>query len=127
MRVDFNVPVKEGKVKDDTRIKTTIPTIKQILNDKPQNIVLMSHLGRPDGKRVEKHSLKPVLPALEDYLGQKVTFLDDCVGDEVLNTTQAGKGGQIFLLENLRYHIEEEGSRKEPDGTKVTPSSLSSL
>lgn len=117
--MDFNVPVKEGKVKDATRIKTTVPTIKQLLEDGPKNIVLMSHLGRPNGSRVEKHSLKPVVPALEDFLGKKVTFLNDCVGDEIVNATNAGKDGQIFLLENLRFHLEEEGSRKEADGTKA--------
>lgn len=72
MRVDFNVPLKDGAVKDPTRIQGSIPSIKKILETNPRGLVLMSHLGRPDGNRVEKHSMKPVLPKLEELLGTKV-------------------------------------------------------
>lgn len=70
---------------------------------------MMSHLGRPDGQRVEKHSMKPVVPALEDFLQKKVQFLNDCVGPEVEKTCQGASNGQIILLENLRFHMAEEG------------------
>jgi phosphoglycerate kinase len=80
MRVDFNVPVKDGVVKDATRVQKTLPTLNKVLENNPRNVVLMSHLGRPNGERVEKHSLKPVVPILEDLLKKKVTFLDECVG-----------------------------------------------
>lgn len=79
----------------------------------------MSHLGRPDGKRVEKDSLKPIVPELEKLLGKKVIFTDDCVGKEVEETVNKASGGQIILLENLRFHPEEEGSSKDAEGKKV--------
>ena len=79
----------------------------------------MSHLGRPDGKRNEKYSLKPVVPELEKLLGKKVIFTDDCVGKEVEDTVNKASDGQIILLENLRFHAEEEGSSKDTDGKKV--------
>jgi len=119
MRVDFNVPVKEGKVKDITRITATLPTLKLALANNPKSLVLMSHLGRPDGKVVEKHSMKPVVPILEKQLGRPITFLPDCVGAQVEAACANPAPGTIFLLENLRYHIEEEGSVKGADGKKV--------
>lgn len=82
-------------------------------------MILMSHLGRPDGKRNPKHSLKPVVPELEKLLGKPVTFLDDCVGKVVEETVSEAKDGQVILLENLRFHAEEEGSYKDADGKKV--------
>lgn len=93
MRVDFNVPLKEGAIKDPTRIVGAIPSIKKILETNPKGLVLMSHLGRPNGNRVEKHSLKPVLPKLEELLGTKVTFLNDCVGKDVHDAVQSGRNG----------------------------------
>lgn len=78
----------------------------------------MSHLGRPDGKRVDKYSLKPVAAELEKLLSTKVTFLDDCVGEEVKKAVDSAKDGEVILLENLRFHVEEEGSSKV-DGKKV--------
>jgi len=74
MRVDFNVPIKEGAIKDLTRIKGAVPSIKKILGANPKGLVLMSHLGRPDGNKVAKHSLKPVVPKLEELLGTKVCY-----------------------------------------------------
>ena len=79
----------------------------------------MSHLGRPDGKRNEKYSLKPVVPELEKLLGKSVTFMEDCVGKEVEDTVNKASDGQVILLENLRFHAEEEGSSKDAEGKKV--------
>ena len=79
----------------------------------------MSHLGRPDGKRNEKYSLKPVVPELEKLLGKKVVFTNDCVGKEVVDTVNQASGGEVILLENLRFHPEEEGSSKDAEGKKV--------
>ena len=79
----------------------------------------MSHLGRPDGKKNEKYSLKPVVPELEKLLGKKVIFTDDCVGKEVEDTVNGASDGQVILLENLRFHAEEEGSSKDAEGKKV--------
>ena len=79
----------------------------------------MSHLGRPDGKVNEKYSLKPVVPVLEKQLGQSVIFLNDCVGLEVEKSVQDAAPGSVILLENLRFHIEEEGSVKNKDGSKT--------
>lgn len=79
----------------------------------------MSHLGRPDGKKNAKYSLKPVAPELEKLLGSNVTFTDDCVGKEVEDTVNGAKDGQVILLENLRFHAEEEGSSKDAEGKKV--------
>jgi soluble cytochrome b562 len=79
----------------------------------------MSHLGRPDGKKNAKYSLKPVLPELEKQLGKSVTFTDDCVGKDVEETVNKAKDGEVILLENLRFHIEEEGSAKNEKGEKV--------
>jgi len=84
-----------------------------------KTVVLMSHLGRPDGKVIEKYSLKPVAKELEKHLRHPVTFLDECVGPDVENAVNAATKGSVFLLENLRFHIEEEGSVKNKDGTKT--------
>jgi phosphoglycerate kinase len=79
----------------------------------------MSHLGRPDGKKNPKYSLKPVVPKLKELLGRDVIFTEDCVGPEVEETVNKASGGQVILLENLRFHAEEEGSSKDADGNKV--------
>jgi phosphoglycerate kinase len=79
----------------------------------------MSHLGRPDGKKNAKYSLKPVVAELEKLLGSKVIFTDDCVGKEVEDTVNGASDGQVILLENLRFHAEEEGSSKDAEGKKV--------
>lgn len=113
IRVDFNVPfTKDGKVADANRILQTIPTIQYIMQKGPSQIVLMSHLGRPDGQVNKKYSLEPVVPTLEKLLGKKVVFLHDCVGPEVNAALANASNGSIFLLENLRFHLEEEGSVK---------------
>jgi len=120
MRVDFNVPQDKatGAITNAARITAALPTIKYIL-EQGASLVLMSHLGRPDGKRVEKYTLKPVAEKLEELLGQPVKFLDDCVGPEVEAACAALKPGEVILLENLRFHIEEEGKVKNEDGTST--------
>jgi phosphoglycerate kinase len=115
VRVDFNVPLdkKTLEVTDDTRIRGALPTIKKILGD-GGSAILMSHLGRPEG-RMDKYSLKPVLPVLEKYLGQSVLFADDCLGESAVTMSAALKPGEILLLENVRFYPEEEGKPKLPD------------
>ncbi|KAI8099193.1 phosphoglycerate kinase 1 [Halteromyces radiatus] len=119
IRVDFNVPMKDGQITNDNRIVQALPTIKYALEHGAASVVLMSHLGRPNGQVNEKYTLKPVAGALEKLLNKPVTFLSDCVGPQVEQTCQAATGGQIILLENLRFHIEEEGSAKDDQGNKT--------
>jgi len=118
MRVDFNVPQdpSTGEITNPARIAAALPSIKHIL-DSGGSLVLMSHLGRPDGQRVEKYSLKPIATKLEELLGQPVKFVSDCVGPDVEAAAAALKPGEVLLLENLRFHIEEEGKVKNEDGT----------
>lgn len=119
MRADFNVPLKNGKVADLTRIKATLDSIKFVMDAGAKSLVLMSHLGRPDGKAIEKYSLAPVAAELSKLLPQKIEFLQDCVGPEIENICKDPKKGSVILLENLRFHLEEEGSIKNLDGTKT--------
>jgi len=115
VRVDFNVPLdkKTFVVTDDTRIRGALATIKKITGE-GGCCILMSHLGRPEG-RMEKYSLKPVLPVLEKHLGQKVLFADDCMGESARTMAAALKPGEVLLLENVRYYPEEEGKPVLPD------------
>ncbi len=117
-QVDFNVPLDGKKITNNQRIVGALPTIKYAIEQNAKAIILMSHLGRPDGKKVEKYSLAPVAAELEKLLGKKITFLNDCVGKEVEEHVQKAASGEIILLENLRFHAEEEGSSKGPDGKK---------
>jgi len=120
IRVDFNVPLDADKnVTNNQRIVGALPTIKYAVDHGAKAVILMSHLGRPDGKKNPKYSLKPVVPELEKLLGKSVIFTDDCVGPEVEETVNKASGGQVILLENLRFHAEEEGSSKDADGKKV--------
>ncbi len=121
IRVDFNVPQDKvtGAITNNQRIAAALPTIKFAL-EKGASVVLMSHLGRPDGQKIEKFSLKPVADELSKLLGKPVNFLTDCVGLEVEAACAAPAPGTVTLLENLRFHIEEEGKTKREDGTSVT-------
>jgi phosphoglycerate kinase len=109
IRVDFNVPIKDGTIGDDTRIKASLPTIRYAMEHRATP-VLASHLGRPKGKRNPQMSLKPVADRLSRVLGKPVMFAEDCVGDEVTQAVDRVHegGGGIILLENLRFHPEEE-------------------
>ncbi len=125
MRVDFNVPQDKATlaITNNQRIVSALGTIRYVL-EQGAAVVLMSHLGRPDGQRVAKYSLKPIAAELQKLLGKPVTFLDDCVGPVVEAACAKGtlKPGQVVLLENLRFHLEEEGKVKEKnkDGTETS-------
>ncbi len=108
IRVDFNVPVKDGVVTDDTRIRAAVPTLKYILEQKPRYIALMSHFGRPKAGPEAKYSLKPCVAVLAQHLGVNVAFADDCVGEVAEKAAAALPQGGVLLLENTRFHPTEE-------------------
>ncbi|KAK9393753.1 phosphoglycerate kinase 1 [Crotalus adamanteus] len=120
MRVDFNVPMKNNKITNNQRIKAAIPSIKHCLDNGAKSVVLMSHLGRPDGVAMpDKFSLEPVAAELKSLLCRDVTFLKDCVGSEVEAACANPADGSVILLENLRFHVEEEGKGKDLSGNKI--------
>ena len=114
------MPLDENKnITNNQRIVGALPTIKYAIDNGAKAVVLMSHLGRPNGSPNPKYSLKPVVPELEKLLGKPVTFAPDCVGPEVESIVSKADNGTVVLLENLRFHIEEEGSSKDKDGNKT--------
>jgi phosphoglycerate kinase len=109
-----------GKITNTQRIEAALPTIKYAIEKQAKAIILMSHLGRPDGQKVDKYSLKPVASKLSELLdGKDVKFLPDCVGSETEEAVSKASNEQIILLENLRFHVEEEGKGKDASGEKV--------
>ncbi|CAB4386820.1 unnamed protein product [Rhizophagus irregularis] len=122
IRVDFNVPLQDGKISNNQRIVAALPTIRYALDNGAKAVILMSHLGRPDGKSNPKYTLRPIAEEVSRLLEKKVMFLNNCVGPEVESAAKNATGGQIILLENLRFHIEEEGSGKDDEGNKIKAS-----
>jgi phosphoglycerate kinase len=110
MRVDFNVPLENGKVANDKRIKAALPTIEYIVKNGGK-LILMSHLGRPKGQRVPEMSLKPCVAVLSELLGKDVAFVDDCIGATVESAVGKLQEGDVLLLENLRYYKEETDNK----------------
>jgi phosphoglycerate kinase len=122
IRVDFNVPQDKAdptKITNTQRIDAALPTVRHCLSKGCKSVVLASHLGRPDGNVVEKFSLAPVAKILEEKLSVPVIFCKDCSGPEVEATCADPSTGSVILLENLRFHVEEEGKGVAPDGSKT--------
>lgn len=118
MRVDFNVPIKEGKIKDDTRIVAALDSIRYTI-EKGASLVLLSHLGRPEGEKKIEYSMKPVAAKLEQLLGRKVIFAEDCIGDAVVKQANALKPGEIMLCENTRFYKQEDMKAKTDEDKKL--------
>uniref|UniRef100_A0A0K8TTK7 Phosphoglycerate kinase n=1 Tax=Tabanus bromius TaxID=304241 RepID=A0A0K8TTK7_TABBR len=119
IRVDFNVPIKEGKITSNQRIVAALDTVKYALDKGAKSVVLMSHLGRPDGNKNLKYTLAPVADELKRLLNKDVLFLNDCVGAEVEAKCANPAPGSVILLENLRFYVEEEGKGVDANGAKV--------
>jgi phosphoglycerate kinase len=113
IRVDFNVPIKNGTITDDTRIRASLPTIKYAIEHGARSVILCSHLGRPKGKPSPEYSLKPVAAALSKLLNRPVSFAEDCVGEPARRAVEQAGANGVVLLENLRFHAEEEKNDRE--------------
>ncbi len=113
VRVDINVPMKNGKIEDDTRIKAVIPTLKYLAENKAK-VIVISHFGRPEGKVEPSMSIQPLVARVQDLLGSiKVSFVDDCIGEKVKNAVEATGYGEVIMLENLRFYKQE--TKNDPD------------
>lgn len=119
IRVDFNVPMKDGRITNNQRVVGALKTIQFCLENKAKSVVLMSHLGRPDGLTNPKYSLRPVAEEIGRLLNKNVTFLSDCVGMDIEDACKDPQDGTVILLENLRFHVEEEGKGVDEEGKKV--------
>ena len=108
IRVDFNVPIKNGTMGDDTRVRSSVPTVEYALTHGAKTVVLCSHLGRPKGKPDPQYSLKPVADHLSKLIKRPVVFAEDCVGEPAKTAIASAPDGGVVLLENLRFHAEEE-------------------
>ncbi|NQU40077.1 MAG: phosphoglycerate kinase [Lentisphaerae bacterium] len=126
MRVDFNVPLDGVTVTDDTRIRAALQTIEYVLGE-GASLVLMSHLGRPKGESKPEFSLKPAADRLSELLGKPVTFASDCVGPAVKALAEQLAPGEVLLLENLRFHAEEEGKGVTPEAQEAFATALAEL
>ena len=112
VRCDLNVPIENGVISDDGRIRASLPTIKYLI-DQGAKVIICSHLGRPDGDRVEKYSLRPVAKRLSELLGQPVSFAEDCVGNEAKDQVSRLENREVLLLENLRFHSAETSDSED--------------
>jgi phosphoglycerate kinase len=119
MRCDFNVPQKDGKITNNARIVAALPSIQYCIDNGAKSVVLCSHLGRPDGQKNLKFTLAPVAEELKTLLKRDVKFLTNCVGSAVETVCADPEKGSVILLENLRFHVEEEGKGVDADGNKV--------
>ena len=113
VRVDFNVPIADGQVTDDTRIRAALPTLKYILDQNPRYIALMSHLGRPKDAPDPKYSLRPAVSVLANLLGREVAFAEETVGDVAKQAAAALPEGGVLLLENTRFYVEEKKNNED--------------
>lgn len=118
-RVDFNVPIKDGKITSNQRIVAALDSVKYALGKGAKSVVLSSHLGRPDGQKNQKYTLAPVADELKTLLKKEVLFLNDCAGPEVEAACKDPAVGSVILLENLRFYVEEEGKGVDASGGKV--------
>ena len=118
MRVDFNVPMKEGVITDPKRIVSTLPSINYLLDNGAKSVILMSHMGRPKGSKQMQFSLNSLVPTVEDLLKRKVQFVPDCMGADTAKACGESKNGQVLMLENMRFYTAEEG-KGEINGEKV--------
>jgi len=119
MRVDFNVPIKDGKITSNQRIVAALDSVKYAFDKGAKSVVLCSHLGRPDGNKNAKYTLAPVADELKTLLKKDVLFMNDCVGAEVEAACKDPAPGSVILLENLRFYVEEEGKGVDANGGKV--------